>query len=300
MLILTFDEYEPQAQRFGAALGAKVEKVYLHHFPDGESLLRLPTDIPSHVIICRSLNQPNDKLIELLLCAKTARELGAKRVTLVAPYLCYMRQDIANQPGEAVSQQIIGQMLADLFDDVITVDSHLHRISKLNQAIPIDNAISLTAADEIGSFLKQQLDYAVLLGPDAESQQWVSAIAEKIGFDYSVAKKVRQGDKQVTITLPDYDFNNKPVVIVDDMASTGRTIAIATGLLLAAGAKQVYVAVTHPLFCGNAETHILQAGVEKIWSTDSISHSSACITLDKLLARAILDISPDAPVVSIP
>jgi ribose-phosphate pyrophosphokinase len=291
MLILAFDEYMLQAERLGAVLDVPVQKVFLHHFPDGESLLRLPTAVPEHVIICRSLNQPNDKLIELMLCVKTARQLGAKRVTLVAPYLCYMRQDIANQPGEAVCQQIIGQMLADLFDDVITVDSHLHRISKLHQAIPINNAINLTAADEIGRFLKQQLDFAVLLGPDAESRQWVSSIAEKIGFDYSVAEKIRQGDKQVVMTLPDYDFNDKPVVIVDDMASTGRTIAMATGLLAEAGAKQVYVVVTHPLFCGDAEAHILQSGVKKIWSTDSISHSSACINLDRLLADAVTDIS---------
>lgn len=290
MLILAFDDYLAQAQRLAAALNVAVEKVYLHHFPDAESLLRLPVQIPEHVIICRSLNQPNDKLIELLLCVKTARQLGAKRVTLVAPYLCYMRQDIANQPGEAVSQQIIGQMLAELFDDVITVDSHLHRIAKLSQAIPIDNAISLTAADEIGRFLKQQFDCAVLLGPDAESEQWVAAIANKQGFEYSVAKKVRLGDEQVTMTLPGYDFKQKTVVIIDDMASTGRTIAKATSLLLAAGAQEIYVAVTHPLFCADAEAFILQAGVKKIWSSDSISHSTACIHLDKLLAQAISDI----------
>lgn len=250
----------------------------------------MPTTLSDHVIICRSLNQPNDKLIELLLCAKTAWQKGVNRITLVAPYLCYMRQDIANQPGEAVSQRIIGELLGELFDDVITVDPHLHRISKLNQAIPIDNAISLTAANEIGQFLKQQLDYAVLLGPDAESEQWVSAIAKKIGFDYSVAEKIRQGDKQVTITLPEYDYHNKPVVIIDDVASTGRTLAKATGLLLAAGAQQVYAAITHPLFCGDAEVHIMQSGVQQIWSTDSISHPTACIHLDKLLAQAISDI----------
>jgi len=290
MLILAFDDYILQAQRLGVALGIQVEKVFLHRFPDGESLLRLPIAIPEHVIICRSLNQPNDKLIELLLCEKTARRLGAKRVTLVAPYLCYMRQDIANQPGEAISQRIIGQMLAESFDDVITVDSHLHRISKLTQAIAIENAISLTAADEIGRFLKQKFIYAVLLGPDAESEQWVSAIASKIGFDYSVAEKVRQGDKQVTMNLPDFDFNKKPVVIVDDMASTGRTIAKATKLLKVAGAQQVYVVVTHALFCSDAEFHIRQAGVKQVWSTDSIGHSSACINLDKLLAGAIKQI----------
>jgi ribose-phosphate pyrophosphokinase len=291
MLILAFPDYLPQAQRLASTLGVQLTEIALHKFPDAESLLRLPAALPNHVIICRSLNQPNDKLIELLLCAKTARQLGAKRLTLVAPYLCYMRQDIANQPGEAISQRIIGEMLAELFDDVITVDPHLHRISTLNQAIPIDNAISLTAADEIGRFLKQQFDYAVLLGPDGESEQWVSAIAKKIGFDYSVAEKIRQGDKQVTITLPEFDYQNKPVVIIDDVASTGRTLAIATGLLLTAGAQEVYAAITHPLFCGDAEAHILQAGVQQIWSTDSISHPTACIHLDKLLAQAIKDIS---------
>ncbi len=290
MLILTFSEYLLQAQRLATALDVQVQEVYLHHFPDKESLLRLPTDLPEHVIICRSLNQPNDKLIELLLCVKTARQLGAKRITLVAPYLCYMRQDIANQPGEAVSQHIIGQMLAELFDDVITVDSHLHRISRLNQAIPIANAISLTATDEIGRFLKQQFEYAVLLGPDGESEQWVGAIAEKIGFDFLVAEKIRQGDKKVTMTLPDYTFHNKTVVIVDDMASTGRTISMATGLLLAAGAEQVFAVITHPLFCGDAEAHIMQAGVKQIWSTDSITHSSACIHLHQLLAKAVTEI----------
>jgi ribose-phosphate pyrophosphokinase len=288
--VLGFPEYLPQAERLASALNAQLLEVSLHQFPDGESLLRLPSTLPEHVLICRSLNQPNDKLIELLLCAKTARQLGAKRLTLLAPYLCYMRQDIANQPGEAVSQQIIGQMLAELFDDVITVDPHLHRISRLNQAIPIDNAISLSATEEIGQFLQQQFDHAVLLGPDSESEQWVAAIAKKIGFDYSVAEKIRLGDTQVQMTLANYDFQSKTVVIIDDMASTGRTLAKATTLLLEAGAGQVYAAITHPLFCADAEEHIMQAGVQQIWSTDSISHPRACIYLHNLLAQAVKNI----------
>ncbi len=290
MLVLGFPEYLPQAQRLAAALNVQLQEVFLHQFPDGESLLRLPVDLPEHIVICRSLNQPNDKLIELLLCAKTAREQGVKRLTLVAPYLCYMRQDIANQPGEAVSQRIIGKILADIFDDVITVDPHLHRISRLNQAIPIDNAISLTATEEIARFLQQKFSHAVLLGPDSESEQWVAAIAKEIGFDYSVAEKIRLGDTEVEMTLADHDFQHKTVVIIDDMASTGRTLARATTLLYAAGAVEVYAAITHPLFCGDAEAHILQSGVKEIWSTDSITHASASIHLHTLLAQAVRDI----------
>jgi len=287
MMILAFPDYLIQAQRLAARLDVPLAEVCLHHFPDGESLIRLPPSLPEHVTVCRSLNQPNDKLIELLLCATTARELGAKRLTLVAPYLSYMRQDIANQPGEAVSQRIVGKLLAELFDDVLTVDPHLHRISSLAQAIPIRNAISLTAADQIGIFLKQQFKHALLLGPDRESEQWVKAIASNIGFDYAIADKNRLGDKQVEMTLPDRDFSNQPVVIVDDMASTGRTLAKAAGLLQARGCRDICVVVTHALFCGDAYTHLLDAGVKTIWSTDSIGHPSSCIKLDSLLADAI-------------
>lgn len=291
MLILAFPDYLSQTQRLAVRLDAPLIEVVLHHFPDGESLIRLPPSLPEHVIVCRSLNQPNDKLIELLLCATTARELGAKRLTLVSPYLSYMRQDIANQPGEAVSQRIVGKLLADLFDDVLTVDPHLHRISSLTQAIPIKNAISLTAANEIGIFLKQQFKHALLLGPDSESEQWVGTIAGNIGFDYAIADKNRLGDKQVEIRLPDRDFGSQPVVIIDDMASTGRTLAKAAGLLQSAGCQDIYTVVTHALFCDDAYGHILNAGVKTIWSTDSIDHPSSCIRLGALLANAIKAIS---------
>jgi len=287
MIILAFPDYLSQAQRLAIRLDVPLAEVALHHFPDRESLVRLPPSLPEHVIICRSLNQPNDKLIELMLCAVTARELGAKRVTLIAPYLSYMRQDIANRPGEAVSQRIVGKLLAELFDDVLTVDPHLHRISSLTQAIPIKNAISLTAANEIGAFLKRQFKSAILLGPDSESKQWVSAIAENIGFDYAIAQKKRLGDKQVEMILQDCDYRNKPVIIIDDMASTGRTIAKAVGLLQAAGNNDIHAVITHALFCGDAYDHILKAGVKNIWSTDSIDHPSACIKLDALLADAV-------------
>jgi ribose-phosphate pyrophosphokinase len=287
MIILAFPDYLSQGQRLADCLDVKLTKIILHHFPDSESFVRLPPVLPEHIILCRSLNQPNDKLIELLLCAKTARELGAKRLTLVAPYLSYMRQDFANQPGVAVSQRIIGNLLAGLFDDVITVDPHLHRISSLDQAIPIKNAISLSAADEIGRFLKRKLGDALLLGPDSESEQWVGHIAKVTGFDYVIAHKDRIGDKQVEITLPEHVYHKQPVVIIDDMASTGRTIGKTATLLQAKGCKDIHAAITHPLFCEDAEAYIRQSGVKSIWSTDSIDHPTSCIRLDRLLAEAI-------------
>ena len=108
-MLLGFDDYEPQSRALAKALGMPCHIVEKHRFPDGENKLTLPPSLPGEVIFCRSLDQPNEKLLELLLAAKTAIELGADRLTLVAPYLCYMRQDKAFQPGEAVSQRIVGK-----------------------------------------------------------------------------------------------------------------------------------------------------------------------------------------------
>lgn len=290
MLVLTFPDYSEQSERLAAELGVPFAVVELHRFPDGESLVKLPIELPEHVVLCRSLNQPNDKLIELLLFARTARALGAQRLTLVAPYLCYMRQDVANRPGEAVSQLIVGQMLAELFDDVITVDPHLHRISRLDQAIPIINAISVSAGGVITEFLRNRFNNAILLGPDSESAQWVAEIASAIGFEYGVANKIRRGDREVEISLPELEFNGHDVVIVDDMASTGRTMAKTVGLLRGQKASAVYAAVTHPLFCGDAEVLIRAAGVKEIWSTDSIAHGTSCMRLASLLSSAVKSI----------
>ena len=169
----------------------------------------------------------------------------------------------------------------------MTTSSPWIRICIAYEAIPLNNAISVSAAAEIGRFLKNRLADAVLLGPDSESSQWVEGIAEAIGFDYAIAEKIRRGDQNVEITLPDSDYQNKPVIIIDDIASTGRTLANTVRLLKQAGAGEVYAAVTHALFCGDAEAHLRSAGVKAIWSTDSILHPTSCIKLDALLAETI-------------
>lgn len=287
MMILAFPDYLDQTRTLAAHLKAPVAEVHVHRFPDGESFVELPASLPEHVVFCRSLNQPNDKLVELLLGASTAKAMGTQRLSLVAPYLCYMRQDFANRPGVAVSQKIIGRLLADLFDDVLTVDPHLHRTPSLAQAIPCKTPVTLSAADAIAGFLAGQFEQALLLGPDSESEQWVASIGKKTGFDYAVAAKKRLGDKAIELTLPERDYRGQSVVIVDDIASTGRTLASASGSLLARGASAVYAVVTHALFCGDAEAQIRRAGVKAIWSTDSINHPTSCIRLGALLAEAL-------------
>lgn len=287
-MVLGFAGYEEQAQRLSASLGVRYAAVQIHRFPDGESKVTLPASLPPEVVFCHSLNQPNDKLIELLLAAQTARRLGAVRLTFVVPYLCYMRQDIAFQPGEAVSQLIVGRLLADLFDCVITLDPHLHRIDSIEAAIPDIEAIALSASRSIGRFLARKKRDAFILGPDEESAQWAQAIGRSGGLEFAVGRKIRLDDRNVVVELPAADLRNRYVVLVDDIVSTGESMIAAARQCLAAGAIQVDAFVCHALFVGDAQEKMRRAGITDIESTDSVSHSCNVLQLADLLAGAVL------------
>jgi ribose-phosphate pyrophosphokinase len=236
------------------------------------------------------LDQPNEKLVELLLSAQSLRSHGVTQLGLVCPYLAYMRQDIEFQPGEVVSQRIVGQFLANLFDAVITVDPHLHRITKLEEAVNVKYPIVLSGAPLLGQWVAQQRPGAFLLGPDGESAQWVAQAAQPFGLDHAACTKERHGDRQVEIRLPHVSLKGRQVVLLDDVASSGHTLAGACKLALQAGAVSVDVAVTHGLFAMDALEVIRSAGVGEIWSTDCIAHESNVIAMTPALAQAINNI----------
>lgn len=285
--LLYFDDEADAALRLANAAGLGSAAIDRHRFPDGELKLRLPPALPGRVVVLRTLAQPNEKLVELLLAARTARALGARHLTLVAPYLAYMRQDIAFLPGEAVSQRIVGQFLASLFDAIITVDPHLHRIAALQEAVPVRQAIALSGAPLLGDWIAQRRPHAFLMGPDNESAQWVMQAAASHGLDHAVCQKVRNGDKAVDIVLPSVNVRGRAVVLLDDVASSGRTVARAAQLLRAAGAASVDAAVTHALFAGDALQVIRDAGVAEVWSTDCIAHPSNAVSVAPAMAQAL-------------
>lgn len=285
--LLCFDDEQTIAQAVAAAAGLALAVIKRHRFPDGELRLRLPESLPPRVVFWRGLHQPNEKLVEILLVARTAHQLGAVHLTLVAPYLAYMRQDIAFNPGEAVSQRVIGRFLAGLFDAVITVDPHLHRVATLEEAIPVKDAIVLSGAPLLADHIATQRPDVLLIGPDEESLQWVAQAAARHGWAHGVCRKLRHGDRQVDIELPDLPFAGRAVVLMDDVASSGHTLAQAARLLKAAGAASVDVAVTHALFADGAVRLIREAGAGQIWSTDSIPHASNAVSIVPAVAEAL-------------
>jgi len=286
-LILGFPEYREPAQQLADYVGIPYRDIELHRFPDGESKVRLPDNLPEKVIICRSLDNPNHKLVELALTAATARELGASELILVAPYLCYMRQDKAFHAGEAISQRIIGKQLAQWFDMVVTVDPHLHRVHDLGEVIPDTATVTLTAARPIADFLSKTYENPLLVGPDEESEQWVAAVAQMQGLEYVIGHKQRMDDYSVKITLPGSRCTARDLILLDDIASTGRTLESTAVALQAYKPASISAVVTHAMFVNDALERLEKAGITRIWSTNSIPHSTNVIPLAKLLGSAL-------------
>ncbi len=284
-MLLYFEEYGRPSREIARQISADAMEVKVHHFPDGESLVRIPESLPSGIIMCRSLCRPNDKLVELMFAARQARQLGAEKITLVAPYLCYMRQDKAFHPGEAVSQKIIGEFFSGLFDCVVTVDAHLHRVSSLQAVMPDIKAVNLTAAGPVSDFLASQKDRPFLLGPDEESLQWVKRTAEKCSLDYGVCRKIRRGDRDVEVELPLMKQKYQRVMVIDDILSTGKTMAVAAGLLKKAGVKKVDCLVTHPVFAPGAWELLRKSGVDEVISTDTIPHETNRISIAPVISE---------------
>jgi ribose-phosphate pyrophosphokinase len=286
-LLLAFDDEQALGTALAAELGIDFAVIDRHRFPDGETRLRLPPQLPQRVLVLRGLQDPNAKLTELLLAACGARELGASSLTLISPYLAYMRQDMAFAPGEVVSQRHIGTLLAAAFDSVVTIDPHLHRIASLDEVLPGRRGIALSAAALLGQHVAKAVPGALLLAPDEEAGQWVRMAAVAAGLDHAVCRKLRRGDHDVAVALPDMPVVGRSVVLLDDVASTGRTLIAAARGAIEAGAASVDAAVTHALFVGDALAAVHAAGVRQVFSSDSVPHPSNAVSVVPLLAAAL-------------
>ncbi|MDY0070724.1 MAG: ribose-phosphate diphosphokinase [Porticoccaceae bacterium] len=291
MQILGFPDSLAPARRLADALGGDCGAIDVHRFPDGESLVTLPPQLADTVVLFRGLEDANARLVELLLACDGARANGARRIILVAPYLCYMRQDKAFHPGQAVSQRIIGEHLSRWVDDLITVDPHLHRIARLDQALPHCNALATSAAPLLGEFLRGRGGDGVLVGPDEESRQWVEQVALASGLPFVIATKERLGDREVRIALPAYPYRGADAILVDDVISSGKTMAETARQLRAAGAGAVSALCTHALFAPGALEAMAAAGIGEVWSSSAIAHGSNRIDLTPVLAEAVLQAS---------
>ncbi len=293
-LILPLPGNESFARDLAAAGGGDIGAVETRRFPDGETYLRLLSPVAGRAVdIVATLAGPDPDFLRLAFAADAARAQGAALVRLVAPYLAYMRQDKAFHPGEAVTSDTFARIVSSLFDGLVTVDPHLHRRASLSDLYSIP-AATVQAAPALADWIAAEVERPLLIGPDSESAQWVEAIAERISAPWRVMEKTRRGDYDVSVELPDLSGHAACTpVLVDDIASSGRTLIAAAELLAKLGMARPICAVVHALFAGDAYPQ-LQAVVARVVSCDSVPHPSNAIPLAPLVAAALAAL-PERP-----
>ena len=276
------------AERLVSQLPAERGYVTMRRFPDGETYLRVETPIDGRdvVLVC-TLARPDDKALPLVLLAGAAKELGATRVGLVAPYLAYLRQDRRFHPGEGITSAYFARVLSGTFDWLVTVDPHLHRFGSLAEIYSIRTQ-AVHAAPLIADWIRSHVPEPVLVGPDAESAQWVAAVADEAGAPYVVAEKIRHGDRDVEISVPDIDqWRDSTPVLVDDIISTARTLIRTVGHLRQRGAPPPVCIGMHGIFVDQAFEDLRAAGAGPIVTCNTITHASNAIDISVPLAVGV-------------
>jgi ribose-phosphate pyrophosphokinase len=289
-LLLPMPGNEDLARRISEHGDLELGEIETRRFPDGETYLRhlSPLDGKSVTLLC-TLNDPDAKLVPLLFAAMTARELGARRVGLVAPYLAYMRQDIRFSDGEAISARLFAAQISAAFDWLVTVEPHLHRVASLDEVFTIP-AVALRTSPLLAAWISDTIQDPVIIGPDSESRIWVEAVAGYLRAPYRVANKTRFGDQDVRVELRDLDgLHDRMPVVVDDVVSSGETLLKLANPLIANFASPPSCLIVHGLFSGTSYEKVLSKYVNVI-STNTISHESNKIDISADLAAEISEL----------
>lgn len=284
--VYSFPEDAEPAGRLAEALARPWRAIALHRFPDGESLPTVEAAAKTAILYC-ALNDPDAKLMPLLLAADALRRAGAQRLVLVAPYMPYLRQDMVFAPGQPLSRDVMGALLGPAFDRIVTVEPHLHRTSELSPVFAGRTVTVLSAAGLLADAIGPAGD-PLIIGPDAESEPWAAGVASHLGADHLVFDKQRFGDRAVGLTLrPGSAIGGRRVALVDDICSSGGTLVEAIKAVVARGASAVEVAVVHALFDAEAQARLVAAGAQRVVSTDSCRHPTNAIHLAGLIAGAL-------------
>ena len=270
-------------------VGCNRGKLVRRQFPDQETYVRFETSVARRdVILLCTLDRPDTKTLPLLFTAAAARAQGARSVGLVAPYLAYLRQDQAFQEGEAVTSRTFAELLSQQIDWLVTLDPHLHRYESL-EAIYSLQALNVSSARAIGDWVRREVDQPVIIGPDEESRQWAEKIGEVANAQVTILSKHRSDDYSVSIDgTAVADIAIGTPVIIDDIASSARTMIETVELLRRNRRANPVCAVVHPIFAGDAYTRLLNAGPRRIVSTNSIPHSSNGIDISEALAEGVM------------
>lgn len=279
---------ERSASELAVHLSANLAVVESRRFPDGESYLRLHADVVQReVIVVASLRDPDPQALGLWFLAQTARDLGATRVGLVAPYLPYMRQDKRFQPGEAVTSTTFARFISQAFDWLVTVDPHLHRRSSLADIYPVP-AEAVASAPAIARWVSANVASPIIVGPDSESEQWASDVATRVGCPFIVLSKKRLGDRSVEISVPDARAHaGRTPVLIDDIISSARTMAVAVRQVRSVFGHAPLCIGVHAVFAPDALRELEESGAGRVVTCNTLPHESNAVDVLGDVAQAV-------------
>lgn len=286
-LLFAMPGNETMADKLATGVGMDRGQLEYRRFPDDEVYLRFAVDPKGcEIAIVCTLDRPDQKLPSLLFAASAAREMGAKRIGLVAPYLAYMRQDRSFHPGEVVTSRYSARLLSQTFDWLVTVDPHLHRYGSLAEIFTIPTKV-LHAATLISEWIKSHAKDAIVIGPDSESEQWVSAVALRAGVPFTVLQKIRHGDRDVEVKVRNlHNLAGRTPVFVDDIISSGQTMLQAIKHVRELGATTPICIGIHGIFADSSDVRLKAEGAYLV-TGNTIPHSTNEIDVSALLADAV-------------
>jgi ribose-phosphate pyrophosphokinase len=277
------------------ALGTSLEERLLERFPDGECHVQIRASVRGHdVYVVQPTVPPVEaNLLELLLLADACRRAGADRLTAVMPYFGYARQDRRASGRESVAARLIADLIrAAGIDRVVAVDLHSPSLEGFF-SLPLEH---LTAVPLLAEALRgpELGSNCVVVAPDLGAARLADRYAHLLGFPVAIVHKTRMSGREVAVRGVTGDVAGRQPLIVDDMISTGGTVAAAAGALVAAGSLPVAaVAATHGLFSGDAAERLAAIGAKRVVVTDSVSPPPdlrlpvEVVSVAPMLARAI-------------
>jgi ribose-phosphate pyrophosphokinase len=264
---------KPLAEKIAKGLGVKLSNLEVFVFPDGEKRIRiLDKVLGEDVVIVQSTSSPVDEnYMQLFFTVDALRRGGAKSVTAVVPYFGYQRQDHMFREGEDVSVKVIAAILDKLgINKLIAVDLHSIKIEEAFNT-PVSHLSALSIFAKTIKENKWDKDSTILVTPDMGGIRRVKTLSEMLNnMPFAIIEKNRDLATGIVSAEKIEGKIGKRAIIVDDMISSGKTIAMAAKLLKKNGAEKIYVFATHPVFSSEAKVILQQSEVEKVYVTDTV------------------------------
>lgn len=278
MKVISTEYSQILGARISQRLDVGLVDVKFSKFPDGELYLRTGA-LDKEMVIVGSITG-SDALVQLLLLIDACNE---SEIRLVIPYMGYARQDKQFHPGEPLSARAIARAVANNVSHVYTVNIHDGDVLR-HFGLPTTN---LSLGKDIARHLKAEFTNPIILAPDDGARYFAEQIAGTCNWEFDQLEKTRLSGESVRMDQKNLRTSGRDVVIVDDIISTGGTIATAAGMLYEQGASSVHAVCVHGVFTGGAYTHLAAARIKSVICSDTIERACSQVSAAGLISKAL-------------